>query len=357
MRTRFLLAAIAAAAVGCSPSSPTPIQTGPTVGALTISGPATIAPGATAQFTASARMSDGSTQDYTTKVAWRSNSVPILTINGAGQATGQAGGETQVQAILPTLRVSANVMVIPAGTYRLIGNVTESGWPVSKATVAVTSGVGTGLSAVTDFNGAYRLYGVAGPIDLTVTKDGYTPVVQPVVVDTMGVMDIPVVQTNTRNLAGTYALTIAMSGTCSVFPPMVPLSDDLKQRHYTATITETGPAFRVDLTGADFVVKDGLGSGFSGRIEPAQITFTIGDGYYTPYPDIVESLNDSTILTVIGGGTLTTSSGDLVGSMSGGIYVGKPPVWASGFPTSGCNSSSIQVSFVKQAAALKRIRR
>jgi hypothetical protein len=355
MRTRFLLAVIAASAMGCSPPSPTPIQTGPTVSSLTISGPATIAPGATAQFTASARMSDGSTLDYTSKVSWRSNNVTILAIAGTGQATGQAAGETQVQAVLPTLRMGANVMVIPAGTYRLTGNVTESGLPVSKATVAVASGVGTGLSAVTDFNGAYRIYGVAGPIELSVTKDGYTPVVQAAVIDAMGVLDIPVVQVNERNLAGTYALTIAMSGTCSVYPPAVPLSDDLRQRHYTATITEAGPSFRVDLSGANFVVKDGLGSGFSGRIEPSQITFTIGDGYYTPYPDIVESLGDN-ILTIAGGGTLTTSGTDIAGSMGGGMYVGKPPVWSFGFPTSGCGSNSIQFSFVKQSA-LTRIRR
>ncbi|HKV99950.1 MAG TPA: carboxypeptidase-like regulatory domain-containing protein [Vicinamibacterales bacterium] len=359
MRTRSFLAviAIAAAAVGCSPSpSPTPIQTGPTVSALTITGPATIAPGATAQFTASARMSDGSTLDYTAKVTWRSNSVPIVTITSSGQATGQAAGETQVQAVLPTLRASANVMVIPAGTWRLTGNVTESGYPVSKATVAVTSGVGAGLSAVTDFNGAYRIYGVAGPIEVTVTKDGYTPVVQAAIIEAMGVLDIPVVQVNARNLAGTYALTIATGSTCSVYGPEVPLRDDLRQRHYVATITETGPVFRVDLSGANFVVKDGLGGGFSGRVEPNQITFSLGDGYYTPYPDIVEGLDDGSYLNIVGSGTLTISGTDILGTLSGAFYQSKTFFWLGGWPASACGSNNIQFAFAK-GAALSRIRR
>ena len=113
MRTRLLLAALAAAAVGCgSSTTPTPIPTSNlTVSALSVAGPATVAPGATAQFTASARMTDGSTQDYTTKVTWRSGNVSMLTITSTGQATGQVSGETIVQAVLPVLRASINVML------------------------------------------------------------------------------------------------------------------------------------------------------------------------------------------------------------------------------------------------------
>ena len=358
MRTKLLLAAVAAVAVGCGPSTPTPIPTSNVaVSTLSVAGPATVAPGATAQFTASARMSDESTQDYTSKVSWRSANVSMLTITNTGQVTGQATGETQVQAILPVLRATANVMVIPAGTYRLAGTVTESGLPVAKATVAVTSGIGTGLSVLTDFGGAYRIYGVAGQIEITVTKDGYVPVVQPLLVDTMSVADVAVVQTNARTLAGTYALTISATSGCSAYPPAVALPDELKQRHYGATITQNGPAFRVDLTGADFLVKNGLGNGFSGRIEPSQIAFSLGDGYYTPYPDIIESLGDGRILMVTGDGTLTPTGSDIVGSMSGGVYVGKPPLWSSLFPTSECYSNSIQFAFTKQPAALSRIRR
>ncbi len=60
---------------------------------------------------------------------------------------------------------------------------------------------------------------------------------------------------------------------------------------------------------------------------------------------------------VSGEGTLTPSGSDIVGSMNGGVYVGKPPVWSGGFPASECNSNGIQFAFTKQPAALSRIRR
>lgn len=92
-----------------------------------------------------------------------------------------------------------STIVIPLGTYRLTGTVTESGLPVSKATVAVTSGIGTGLSVVTDLNGQYRIYGVAGAIDVTVSKDGYAPLVQPLVIATTSVVDVAIGKTATAH--------------------------------------------------------------------------------------------------------------------------------------------------------------
>ena len=359
MRTRALTLALALLAAACSSNStPIPIIPSATVKSLSISGPATIAPGATMAFTATAQLSSGVTEDYTTKVTWRTTNLAAVTIDAQGRATGKAGGEAQIVASISGAASRATVLVLPPDTYRLIGTVTEGGLPVSNATVAVTSGVGTGLSVLTDFGGGYRLYGVAGPIEVTVAKDGYTPVVQPLFVNTMAVMDVSISQANPRNLAGSYALTITMGATCSVYLTMAPLSADLRQRRYAATITDSGPVFRVDLSGANFIVKDGLGAGFSGRIEPNQITFTLGDGYYTPYPDIVESLADGQALMVVGSGTLAPAGNDITGSLTGGIYTGKPPFWY-GIPTSGCSSNGsngIQLAFARQPTA-SRIRR
>jgi len=60
---------------------------------------------------------------------------------------------------------------------------------------------------------------------------------------------------------------------------------------------------------------------------------------------------------VTGAGTLTPTGSDIVGSMSGGIYVGTPPIWSRTFPASECSSDSVQFAFTKQPAALSRIRR
>ena len=149
-------------------------------------------------------MSDGSTQDYSSKVTWRASDQTVLSISSTGQATGRAGGETLVTASSSQISARANVIVITPGTFRLIGRVVEFGVAVKDATVAVTSGIGTGLSTQTTFNGDYRLYGVAGEIQVTVTKDGYTPLVQTLMVAQETLADFEIAQTTSlkpgRNL-------------------------------------------------------------------------------------------------------------------------------------------------------------
>ena len=131
------------------------------------------------------------------------------------------------------------------------------------------------------------MYGVAGEIQVSVTKAGYTPLVQTLMVAQETLADFEITQTTSQSIAGTYSMTIDASGGCKYGAG---LPDDLKRRTYAATITQTGPAFRVELSGANFIEKNGLGHGFPGRVQPGLISFDIGDGYYTPYPDIIESL-------------------------------------------------------------------
>jgi hypothetical protein len=353
MRTRFFILALALSAAGCSSNS-TPIPNIPsaTVKSLSISGPATIAPGATAAFTATAQLSNGLAEDYTTKVTWRTTNLSVLTIDAQGRATGRTGGETQVVASVSSATSRANVMVIPPETFRLTGTVTESGVPVSQATVAVSSGTGSGLVTLTDFNGQYRLYGVAGAIEITVTKSGYATAVQPMVVTAASVADVAVAQTNPLSLAGTYLLTISADTGCrGPFPPATALPAELVQRHYTATVTQTGPAFHVELSGAEFLVSNGAGNNFSGTAQPGQISFFLGDGYYTPYPDLFEDVGNGQALLVEGSGTLTQSGADLTGLMRGGVWVGPPPVWSQHFPTSMCSSDTIAFTFTRQTGA------
>ena len=72
----------------------------------------------------------------------------MLSISATGQATGPSSGEADVTAQTNGPMARASVMVIPPGTFRLAGKVVESGLEVKDATVAVTSGIGTGLSTL-----------------------------------------------------------------------------------------------------------------------------------------------------------------------------------------------------------------
>lgn len=64
----------------------------------TVDGPASVAVGAPAQFTATAHFSNGTTQVVTSTATWVSTNTAAATVNAAGLATGVAAGNTQIQA-------------------------------------------------------------------------------------------------------------------------------------------------------------------------------------------------------------------------------------------------------------------
>jgi uncharacterized protein YjdB len=73
--------------------------------------PVSIAIGATQQFTATAKYSDGSTKDVTATAAWTSTTPAAATVNSAGLATGVATGSTNITATLNSISGSATLNV------------------------------------------------------------------------------------------------------------------------------------------------------------------------------------------------------------------------------------------------------
>ncbi len=77
------------------------------------------------------------------------------------------------------------MIVVPDGTFRLVGRVLEDGFSddgVVGATVEATSATGR-LLGHSDLYGNYRLYGVAGATRVRVTKTGYQPAEGTIVVE------------------------------------------------------------------------------------------------------------------------------------------------------------------------------
>jgi|SRR5579864_742724 len=91
LTTVALAIGLAIALSGCStaPSA--------TVVSVTVTGP-TVGVGLTAQFTATANMSDGTTQNVTTAAAWQSSNPAVATVSALGVVTGVAGGQTTITA-------------------------------------------------------------------------------------------------------------------------------------------------------------------------------------------------------------------------------------------------------------------
>ena len=137
------LAAIAGATLVAACGDDLPPPTGPSpsvpaIVALTISGPSTLAPGQSVQYTASVRWSDGTVQTGAEAgVRWARGDAPILLqLDASGRVTalGPSGDTTlSVSVPNPAVRRDAQtiteITVVPEGTYRIAGRVTEAESP------------------------------------------------------------------------------------------------------------------------------------------------------------------------------------------------------------------------------------
>jgi len=331
------VAALAAAVVaglaarcGGHPTGTKNTPTGPstTVVALRIDGPSAVAPGQTVPFTATASLSNGTTADFTRKVAWSASPTSVLTITpDTGMATGQSVGDATVSAVVqttPCCQGRVSVTVLPPNTFRLTGNVLESGLPVQGATITVQAGVGTGLSATTDVHGAYRLYGVAGPIQVTFSKPGYDDSVKTFTATQNDVLDFSEVhQTGgIPSLAGTYTLTLTADPGCptDAVRGIPALPNDLRQpRTYAASLTQNGPSLTVTLTGPEIVKNQNQ---FTGRVDPDGIAFSIGgtNHYYAYYYGAIgEQLSTTQAFEFQGQVRATHHGNAIAGLLNGGL--------------------------------------
>ncbi len=264
-------------------------------------------------------MANGTTTDVTAQAAWQTTAPSVLSISSAGQATGLVPGEAGVRAAFEgrTGGTLGNVIVVPAGTYRLTGEVLESSLGLGDATVEVVAGTGTGLSTVTDAYGRYRLYGVAGNVGIRVSKEGYATANGSLFVDLHFSLNVAITPVQQRDISGDYVLVVTAASSCTSLP------DDAKRRRYTATITQTGPMFKVVLSDAVFTVQThsfgigAIGNGFSGHVEPSRITF---DLLIDPQ-DIMEALDDARNWSVDGSGTMAAMGAGHAGTVDGDVWV------------------------------------
>ena len=222
------------------------------------------------------------------------------------------------------LSATARIIVLPKGTFRLSGTVYEGGiLKLENVTVTVTSGVGEGLTAVTNVDGRFVLYGVSGLVKLHARREGYVDGGTQVHVTRHGdhydlglSANRPLV-----DLSGTYTLTISSQSACpAAFP------DAARRRSYTASVKQNkdnccAGGLSVVLTGADFIVHSGW-SEFHGRvISTGEARF-----YITRYDlddrqfDIAERFGDTALL--VRGEVSAKATPELIsGTLAGEILI------------------------------------
>ena len=355
------LAVVLAGTVGAcdkAPAAPTPPPGGssgtPTATRLEINGPRTIVPGVPTQFTATVHISDGSSRDVTTSASWRSPWVAFI-VSAPGLLTAQQNGTIDLSAVYAGLTSTREVIAVPEGTFRLTGTVTDvtaPAGPVESAQLKVTDGTGRGLFASTGPDGRYFLYGVAGDIELRVTKPAYRDHVQRVVVTDHQTLDVDLpIAAPLPDVSGSWVLTITAADTCSSVLP-----EEAMSRKYSAMIRQVGPDVRIEFGGARFArvypgwTADGVDFA---RVWPDNVQFTFGGVgcdlfYYDCGPAVMEELAPSRFYLPTGFVVVSISSTVLSGKLEGeiGIYSRS----AADDPFRGevsCRSSRHQVTFTK----------
>jgi Big-like domain-containing protein len=331
-----------------NPGGPTPTRnTGgqtPTLTRLEIAGPDSVPPGAAQGFRATARFSDGSERDVTTQASWSSANDAIVSVSSSGQVTGRERGETDIRASYSQLVSTKRVMVLPSGTFKISGRVLDTGVEVPDARVAVTAGSATGLSTLSQ-NGRYALYGVSGPTQITVSKDGYQPRVENVDVSAHRTLDIYIAVLGPPwDPSGTYTLTIALAPDCRSALP-----EELWVRTYAAVVMiyTVNPRFvTVGLKG------DGLETVnwwfWSGRIGENSVAFENVD-YYGPV--LAQRLTASKFFLIESGNVspakaeVTRSPTGLEGSFDGKVAIAEGAVWYNSTITAQCHSANHRMTF------------
>lgn len=336
----------AAAIASCdkSPTRPTRVPPsqpqGPALQSIRIDGPAMVAPGVAVQFTATGQLTDGTTRDLTATVTWRSSDGAVLAISSNGAATAGTAGQAVVAAESSGRRAGLEVLVLPPGTFRLTGTVSDAGLPVADATVDLLDGSRAKLSTRTDSSGVYRLFGVVGDIEVRVTKQGYAEQVNRLSVSDNASSDFVLRLTAVVDLVGSYQLTVTAASQCPSGGTRS-LPQDARVRTYAATVTQDGSVVTATLGSQTLIVGR-----FTGRVEPSVVTFDlrgVDHSYYYGYylgspPDLLDQLSSTSVLTISGHVTATSTSSAVSGTLDGVIGTLPAPLGSNTNLLAACNS-------------------
>ena len=283
------------------PSTPTGSRTpGSTVRSLEVTGPAVLATGETARYRAFAQYSDGTRDDVTDAVQWAPSAPPgaapqtspnSLCFTARGVALGVRPGETTVTVFQgTTMAARLTVGVVDPGTFEITGAITESGGgPLPGVTVEVTAGTGQGLKTRTDVAGRYGIYGVAGPVQVRVSADGFVQQVRSLVIAAHGAIqafELTPVEASAA-VTGAWTMTVAPSPTCRNGLPEI-----ARNRTYLIELLQFGTQLQFSISGPTLTVTRSYGQ--TGAVLGSRVRLQFpGDTDYGEWtsPDIYDRLS------------------------------------------------------------------
>jgi hypothetical protein len=263
-----------------------------------------------------------------------------------------------VPNFLASLSSKAEVIVTPPGTFRLAGRVTLNGLasdPVVGALVTATARTAADLSATTDWDGRYKIFGVSGPTTVRVVKAGYVEQTVEIAGAVNETLDVALPPSGALpNVAGSYTLTVEADPTCAENLP-----EGARVRQYPATIVQVGSTVEVRLTGAAWDQSiAGQGDRFLGRVQPDAVIFELaeidywgGSGPLGPYIGELLTSPLGWSLTIAGRAITAVTADGLPGVLDGGFSVWNRSIFAlprAGDPMAACYGQGTEFSFAKR---------
>jgi len=160
--------------VPAAPSAPAQPSNAPTVLSVITTGSAPIV-GASAQFTATANLTNGSTQNVSAQATWQSSNAVVAGVNATGLVTGVAAGDVDITATYLGMIGRARITIVRP-LYTVSGRLTDgtSGGVLPNIHLAIGDGINVGRTATTDSAGQYAIGSVApGTFTLTASATSY----------------------------------------------------------------------------------------------------------------------------------------------------------------------------------------
>jgi hypothetical protein len=150
---------------------PTPPPSAPILSRVSVTGKTSFTSvGDTAQLTAIAAMSNGTTQDVTGEASWKSSDPSVFSVSPTGLVTVVRFGLVFVSATYQSKIAGLSIQATPAGSFIVSGRLREPGaGGIAGATVHES---GSGITVSTDEFGEYSLGGLT-TAHLSFDKDGY----------------------------------------------------------------------------------------------------------------------------------------------------------------------------------------
>ncbi len=310
-----------------SPTSPSTSQV--TLLGITVSGPASVAPGETAHYTAAAEYSDGSSKDVTAGALWSptysetwdpvSRAGFALSFTSPGVTAAGIRGERNLFALYEGKSAMLNVLVLEQGTFKLSGVVANSsGGLLDDVTVEVLSGIGKGLKTTTNNIGQYGLYGVAGPVQVRTSSDGFQTETRDVVV-TGNEASEPFALTPVEtpaDVSGTWSMTVSSSPRCRAGLP-----DMAQGRTYEVRLIQQGTTLQWRISSPTLKNGDATSS-FGSTVLGSRIRLEFpGDtdeGEYTS-PDLYDRLSATESFGFTGSAEGTIAGSEIRAALNGSL--------------------------------------